>query len=269
MKKNILLLLLINFLFLIKAQKGFSSEYEAGYTLDYKNTNLPNAKSERSTFILMMNDKESYFKSMNVYVGDSLLYYKKIKESGDPYVNLKTFSSYTAEYPENIGTTLGKIYVTSPITMGYVSYEEPNNIEWKILNEFKIIGNAKCQKAVTKKYGRNWIAYFNPSIPLNFGPYKFNKLPGLIVELYDDKDNFHYNLYLLKKRKYVCQFANSYKNVKPVKKEKVYQWRKDAFLKTDYSEILDKSTDPETIRQLNKSSRKRYNQYNPIELSPF
>lgn len=103
---------------------------------------------------------------------------------------------------------------------------------------------------------------------MNFGPYKFNKLPGLIVELYDEKENFHYKLYSFKKRKSVCPFANSYKNVKPVKKEKAYQWKKNAFLTTDFSDIISNS-DPETIRQLNKNSRKFYDQYNPIELSQF
>lgn len=268
MEKKILLFILTFFILHVKAQKSFSSEYEAGYTLDYKNMSTPNAKSESTTFILLMNNKESYFKSVNVYVSDSLKYYKKLKETGDTFTDYKTFSNYTSEYPENIGTTAGKIYVTTPVTTANVSYEEPNNISWKLINEFKTIGKEKCQKAVTTKYGRSWIAFFNPNIPLNFGPYKFNRLPGLIVELYDEKKDFHYKLYLFKKRKYICPFANLYKNVKPAKKVKAYQWRKDSFLKTDYSEILDKSTDPETIRRLNKNSRKKYNQYNPIELSP-
>lgn len=268
MKKKIFFLILTFLIFQLKGQKSFDSQYQAGYTLDYKNSNLPNAKSQLTTFILLMNDKESYFKSMNVYVGDSLKFYKKIKETGNVEKDFKTFSNYDSEYPENIGTTTAKIYVTTPITTAYVSYEEPNNIEWKLVNEFKNIGNAKCQKAVTTKYGRNWIAYFNPKIPLNFGPYKFNKLPGLIVELYDEKENFHYKLYSFKKRKGVCQFANSYKNVKPVKKEKAYQWKKNAFLTTDFSDIISNS-DAETIRQLNKNSRKFYDQYNPIELKPY
>ena len=266
MEKRIIILICALFVFSIKAQKSFSSEYEARYTLDYKSMKTPNAKSQLTTFILLMNNKESYFKSMNVHVGDSLLYYKKIQESGDPYTDLKTFSNYDSEYPENIGTTSGKIYVTSPISNAYVSYEETNNIKWKLLNEFKIIGDAKCQKAITTKYGRNWIAYFNPNIPLNFGPYKFNKLPGIIFELYDEEKDFHYKLYQFKKNKNICKFANSYKNVKPTKKEKVFQWRKNSFLTTDYSEILDKSTDPEIIKRLNSNMRKRYNQYNPIEL---
>lgn len=265
MKKNILLFVFTLFIFLVKAQKSFNTEFQAGYTLDYKTSNLPNAKSQLTTFILLMNDKESYFKSMNVYVQDSLVYYKKLKRTGDFAKDFSNFAKFGCEYPENIGTTSAKIYVTTPISRAYVSYDEPNNLDWKLVNEFKKIGNANCQKAVTTKYGRNWIAFFNPKIPLNFGPYKFNNLPGLIVEVYDEKYDFHYKLYSFKKRKGICQFANSYRDVKPAKKEKVYQWKKDAFLTNDFSEILDNS-DPETIRQLNRNSRKMYEQYNPIEL---
>lgn len=264
---RIFLIFFLLTLFSTKAQKSFNSEYQAGYTLNYKNSNLPNAKSQLTTFILLMNNKESYFKSMNVYVKDSLTYYKKLKETGNSLTDMNTFSRFDCEYPENIGTTSAKIYVTTPVTTANVAYEEPNNILWKLVNEFKTIGNAKCQKAITTKYGRNWIAYFNPNIPLNFGPFKFNGLPGLIVELYDDKKDFHYKLYRFKKRKSICEFANSYRNIKPAKKEKAYQWKKDAYLNTDFSEVLDNS-DPETIRQLNRNARRFYDQYNPIELQP-
>ena len=267
MVQKIIISIFILFISFIKAQKSFQTEYEARYTLDYKNMNTSNSKSQKTTFILLMNNKESYFKSMNVYVEDSLKYYKKLKETGDAVKDFQTFSKFSCEYPENIGTTNGKIYVTTPISRAFVNYEETNNIVWKLTNEFKTIGGIRCQKAITTKYGRNWIAYFNPDIPLNFGPYKFNKLPGLIVELYDDKDNFNYKLYKFIKRKGICQFANSYKNLKSVKKEKVYQWRKNLFLETDFSEVL-KDSDPETIKQLNRNSRKFYDQYNPIELTP-
>ena len=267
MKKKILFLIIFSFVFLTKAQKSFSTEYEARYTLDYKNINLPNAKSRLTTFILLMNDKESYFKSMNVYVQDSLVYYKKINESGNIMTHLNAFSKLSTEYPENIGVTAGKIYVTTPIKYGNAQYEEFNNIEWKLVNEYKTIGDMKCQKAVSTKYGRNWTAYFNPDIPLNFGPYKFNKLPGLIVELYDENDYFHYKLYKFKKRKGICFYANLYKKPKYVKKEKVYQFTKNSFLDTNHFESLI-DTDPETMREIRQKMKKLYDQYIPIELSP-
>lgn len=58
--------------------------------------------------------------------------------------------------------------------------------KWQILKEFKNIGNYKCQKATTNFRGRNYIAWFSEQIPVNFGPWKLNGLPGLILEIEDD-----------------------------------------------------------------------------------
>ena len=59
------------------------------------------------------------------------------------------------------------------------------NFEWKILDEFKNFGNLKCQKATTCFKG---IAWYAESIPIYFGPMKFGQLPGLIIEISDDKN---------------------------------------------------------------------------------
>ena len=42
--------------------------------------------------------------------------------------------------------------------------------------------------------GRNYHAWFAPEIPLNEGPWKFNGLPGLILEVYDTQDHYHFTL---------------------------------------------------------------------------
>ena len=36
------------------------------------------------------------------------------------------------------------------------------------------------------------MAWFTESIPINKGPYIFGDLPGLILELYDQGENFHF-----------------------------------------------------------------------------
>lgn len=68
--------------------------------------------------------------------------------------------------------------------------EEPTwpDLKWNIDAETKIISNIKCQKATTKFRGRNYTAWFAPSIPIQDGPWKLHGCPGLILEAYDDTD---------------------------------------------------------------------------------
>ncbi|MBF4464549.1 GLPGLI family protein [Flavobacterium sp. LC2016-12] len=60
-------------------------------------------------------------------------------------------------------------------------------INWKLINETKKIGNFTCKKASTFFRGRNYTAWYNPEIAVPFGPWKFQGLPGLILEVSDDK----------------------------------------------------------------------------------
>lgn len=69
-----------------------------------------------------------------------------------------------------------------------------DKLHWKLENETKKLDGISLQKAFTQFGGRKWIAWFNPKIPLQEGPYKFNGLPGLIFEIYDSENNFHYLL---------------------------------------------------------------------------
>lgn len=69
------------------------------------------------------------------------------------------------------------------------------NYSWEIVNEQKVIDNRKCFKAITieKKLIKNKIidtqiiAWFCPEIPISFGPKGFDGLPGLILELSNEK----------------------------------------------------------------------------------
>ena len=65
---------------------------------------------------------------------------------------------------------------------------------WKISDSTKTFGSYPVQKAVTEFGGRNWVAWFTQDIPIPYGPYKFNGLPGLILELYDSKKEYYFKL---------------------------------------------------------------------------
>jgi GLPGLI family protein len=66
-------------------------------------------------------------------------------------------------------------------------------MKWKIFkNETKNIGNFICIKATTTFRGREYTAWFSTQIPVLFGPWKLNGLPGLILEAYDTNKNVYW-----------------------------------------------------------------------------
>ena len=66
-------------------------------------------------------------------------------------------------------------------------------MKWQLENDFKMISGYRSQKAITRFRGRNYTAWFSPKIPLPYGPWKLNGLPGLILEAYDDTKEVYFS----------------------------------------------------------------------------
>ena len=73
--------------------------------------------------------------------------------------------------------------VHSPIANENVIHDTLPTIDWKIVNEFTVVGNQKCQKATCQFGGRSYMAWFSKDLPYNIGPYKFRGLPGMILSI--------------------------------------------------------------------------------------
>lgn len=65
-------------------------------------------------------------------------------------------------------------------------------LKWKILNDTLNIAGIQCQKATVTFEGKNWITWFAPNLPFLSGPYLFNNLPGLIIEVYNEDKTIQY-----------------------------------------------------------------------------
>jgi GLPGLI family protein len=68
---------------------------------------------------------------------------------------------------------------------GYVVKDTTPKLNWNIKTEEKTIAGYNCSRAEVYFRGRNYIAWFTTALPNSFGPWKFNGLPGLILEVYD------------------------------------------------------------------------------------
>lgn len=58
-------------------------------------------------------------------------------------------------------------------------------INWEISDSTKYINNYRCFKANGHFAGRNYIVWFSPDLPNQFGPWKLHGLPGSILEARD------------------------------------------------------------------------------------
>jgi len=82
-----------------------------------------------------------------------------------------------------------------------------NDLKWEMTNESKDINGFLCYKAITNYTVKNEVgefeksveAWYSPTIPFRFGPKTFAGLPGLILELKDDKITYFAKNIILKK----------------------------------------------------------------------
>ena len=84
--------------------------------------------------------------------------------------------------------------VANGFTPMNIGYNEDLKFNWKIEPKKEKIGEYNTQKATTEFGGRKWTAWFSTDIPLQDGPYKFHGLPGLIVKITDDGNNYSWEL---------------------------------------------------------------------------
>ena len=67
----------------------------------------------------------------------------------------------------------------------YDVFEKLPKMNWMITKEQKKISNYICTKAKTVFRGRTYEVWYTELIPISSGPWKFNGLPGLILQAKD------------------------------------------------------------------------------------
>lgn len=77
-----------------------------------------------------------------------------------------------------------------------LAIQEENEIlnhNWKYIDSTKTIGTFTCKLATTEFRGRNYSVWYTEDIPTDFGPWKLKNLPGLALQVSEDKNNFKLN----------------------------------------------------------------------------
>lgn len=220
---------LIALLFIIDSTAQIiNTDYVCLYNLRFsRNDN----SSDSEQFILLVDSKsnKSAFLSSTIYSMDSL------KET-----NPSDYKLYGSEFPEIVCNNNNQMDVFEDIKDFKFRYVENEKLNWEILKEKKKVGKVNAQLARCNAYGRIWYAWFSLEIPLNYGPYKFKGLPGLIISLYDSEKKLNFTLESYKKKKEKYN-APKIKDYKLIAKDKYYKNRFKILTSDDGSVIFDNS----------------------------
>ena len=154
------------------------------YDVIYKKDSTSKVTTKEN-YILDIRKSETLFYTRDYYLADSLIN-NNIPFPKDMKLNTSNIITH------KIGSNLFEEYDLIENTV--LNLKSENSQNWKLTDEKKQIKNLTLQKATTTWGGRHWIAWFTTNLPFPEGPHKLHGLPGLIVELFDDKNNYRFEL---------------------------------------------------------------------------
>lgn len=205
-------------------------------------------------FVLIGNSESYYFGGAQNFLNDT----KQYEAKG---IDVQSLSDYFQERVIKKGKNFNVLYTFADVK---IRYSEEDNTKWVLYSDTKTINGIKCQLAATNKFGRRWIAYFAKDYAQNIGPYKFSGLPGLILELYDTKKDYHF---LVSK---IESYSNPFVfTVSPYK-----NFSKKDYLKAKYNLEFEGAGFPPMYGNMKKdfdemASRLKKMYDNPVELAPL
>lgn len=167
------------------------------YKVYYETYVVPNKKDpdliKSGTTLLGIGEEAVLFQDYNEYRADSIL---KSPRRQSETINAALAASRDKLTKYTIVTLPDRkkyLYQTKEVAFATYRYEETLPVmDWDIREETKQIGDLTCQRAMLSFGGREWEAWFAPDLPVPYGPYLMHGLPGLILELSDADEEYHY-----------------------------------------------------------------------------
>ena len=239
--KKIYVLLFISMAFVLSAQN-----YRAIYELKFKpNKDKDSVITDYYALDLFPKLEKTSFYNHSYYKNDSIMNALSEKSEREGGVNIDLNSLPKAKYPLVYIKENGKKYSFKTIDGDSYKFSDESKMTWKILKESKKIKNWNCQKAETEYSGRKWTAWFTTDLLFPEGPYKFSGLPGLIVEISDEKNDFHFALEAIYKNAEKVYLPSAYEKSIVVDKSKyekaLSNYIKDPGVKLRQGTMVDES----------------------------
>lgn len=166
-----------------------TSGIEVSYTAFSPNMRDGSAGTSNQ-YILLANESQSKFFSPRTEYIDSL---NSTPDGRAKYQEMAR-NAYLSGNMENLPAKDGTYYIVKSSDANTITYydnagldkyfyqESVDPWEWVIGDSVKEVLGYECFEATTDFHGRHWTAWFTPEIPLLNGPWKFDGLPGLILE---------------------------------------------------------------------------------------
>ncbi|MGW1454783.1 GLPGLI family protein [Salegentibacter agarivorans] len=248
-------------------------KYKATYDLTWQIDSTDTESIQNETMVLFIGDKISRFSSEGQYIADSIKEAYKDRERTQ-----QSFNEMRSKMPMSAlnfyifkRQNSAKVSFTEKIVKDNYRYvQDIDDLNWEILPETKEVAGFVAQKAKASFSGRNYTAWFTTEIPISEGPYKFRGLPGLILEISDDKDYYTFKLNGFKELNDEISMEFDPENYLEVSRERFLQIKKEyaenPFIKMESSGIT-MGFQPGQKEKLLREHREEFKKKNnPIEL---
>ena len=175
--KKILSIFFITVATTLFSQSSLSIKYNYEY-------NWKNAPNYTIPSLLKMGDDKSLFiidHSKNGFNDDEL--------EANNIIQVKSKNNFVTYYKDY---NKDSIYYDNTIIFKHFPTKDPIQIfNWELTKQTKTILGFNCQRAVMRHYGRTYHAFFTTELGFTHGgPWKFDGLPGVILEVYSLDNEF-------------------------------------------------------------------------------
>lgn len=193
MYKKLIFLLLFELVSNVLFAQNFQVKYRVQSQRDSTNSEI---KFEETAILYIESKIKSYYYTDNFAFKDSLI---KLVNSGK-LTAYEVMSNKGNLKPTDFNLHIAKdlpkykINLFEKIALSNYLYSFQPNFKWEIQTDTSTIKGYLCNKATGYFGGRTYIAWFTHEIPISDGPHVFCGLPGLIVQIHDDKNHYDFSL---------------------------------------------------------------------------
>ncbi len=173
-----------------------------------------------------------------------------------------------SEYFKNFSTNELTEYARMPHSLEKLNSQYSEFLpaqNWKISDDTLTVAGYSCQKASYQFRGRNYTAWFTIDIPIDNGPWKFGGLPGLILKVYDEKEQYVFECVRIEnhKRKYPIKMHKEFSQYKKTDRMKLWKSKKE--VQENYFQVVAGATGTHIVYG-GSNAPSGFTPYNPMEL---